>query len=147
MISKEAFPDWDWNRMTFPDRHVLVCEDNLGQQARAAGLFLRLFGDQGRVQVSFVPGGLQAAAVLSVSKVDLLLLDHDMPNGNGRALLDWMVDHSFSQVPVITFSGIDENNRRMTAASGHRFSSFFTKNKEEVLTGAADDVLRHVLGI
>jgi len=147
MIPREAFPDWDWNRAVFPDRHILVCEDHVGQQARAAQRIVTLFGGDQRVQVSLVPGALQAAAVLSVSKVDLILLDHDMPNGNGQSLLNWMVDRGMVAVPVITFSGIAENNRRMTAASASFFSRFANKTKEEVLTGAADDVLRDFLSL
>ncbi len=85
-----SFPDWPWNRRTHPDRHVVVCEDYLDQQVRIASRFRDTHDPQGRVQFSFVPGGLPAAAIMFVQRVDLVVLDHDMPNGNGRDLIHWM---------------------------------------------------------
>ncbi len=145
MFSEETFPKWDWNRAVFPDRHVLVCEDHLGQQIRAATLLGELFGLDQRVQVSLVPGARQAAAVLSATKVHAVFLDHDMPDGNGQSLLNWMVSSGFSDVPVFTFSGISENNFRMRNASASLFRIFHVFTKEEVLTGLANHLVREVL--
>ncbi len=52
---------------------------------------------------------------MHVQKVDLVLLDHDMPNGNGHNLIHWMASTGRQNVPVLTFSGIHENNVRMMA--------------------------------
>lgn len=106
-----------------------------------------MFGGDGRLQVSLVPGGLYAAAIIMAKAPDLLILDHDMPDGNGQALLNWMISSGKVHIPVITFSGIPENNRRMTAASGPLFRSFHTFTKEEVLTGVADAAIYSSLNI
>lgn len=147
MFPPDTFPRWDWNRATPPDRHVLVAEDHLGQQVRAASKFMSMFGGDGRVQVSLVPGGLYAAAIIMAKAPNLLILDHDMPDGNGQALLNWMVSSGNVHVPVITFSGIAENNRRMASASAPLFRSFHAFSKEEVLTGAADGAIYSSLEI
>lgn len=141
------FPRWDWNRATPPDRHVLVAEDHIGQQVRASSKLRDMFGGDGRMQVSLVPGAVYAAAIIMAKAPDLVILDHDMPDGNGQALLNWMVSSGHVQIPVITFSGIAENNRRMTVASSSLFRVFHTFTKEEVLTGAADAAIYSSLRI
>ncbi len=148
-VSPEYFPEWDWNRMTHPDRHVVVCEDDLGQQARASGKMRDLYGAQGRVQISLVPGAIQAAAAMSVSKrVDAVLLDHDMPEGNGQSLINWMAGNGFLNTPIVSFSGIPQNNTNMnTLAIAHGFTNFHVFTKEEVLGGLADAILQKIVGI
>jgi CheY-like chemotaxis protein len=129
-----------WNRIQMPNRHVLVCEDDLDNQILAAGFLRRLFEPQGRVVVSLASGGAAAAGVLGSSDVHLVLLDHDMPFGNGADLLRWMRASMDRAVPVITFSGIPENNQRMMELGAtHEFS------KSAVLSGQADDVIRSLL--
>lgn len=148
MFPEETFPKWDWNRAVFPTKHLMVCEDNIGQQARASARLRDMFGPDQLLQVSLVPGARQAAAVMLATNVDLILLDHDMPDGNGQSLLNWMVTTGLGQrVAVVTFSGIPENNRRMSAASSAHFKDFHVFSKEDVLTGSADGVIRSILGI
>lgn len=127
------------NRKTFPTQHVIVCEDDLNVQAQIAAKFAQMFEPQGCVQVSFVPGAVQAAAVILKSGMELILLDHDMPFGNGIDLLAWLKSSGFPpgpRFPVITFSGIEANNDALMAAGAtHRF------NKSSVLEGAADEAI------
>lgn len=142
------FPDWTWNRLVHPDRHVVVCEDYLNQQVRMATRFCDTFDPQGRVQFSFVPGALSAAAIMHVQPVDLVLLDHDMPNGNGHDLIRWMASTGRQSVPVLTFSGIPENNSRMMSFgrdSGMTSMHMFGKN--DVIDGHADEVIKALLGL
>jgi len=127
------------NRLKMPVRHVLVCEDVLRNQAQIASHFGDLFAHEGEVQVSFVCGAEAAAAILSSMPVDLILLDHDMPFGDGPELLRWMAARDLS-TPVITFSGIPGNNDRLVACGAtHRFE------KGDVIQGRADGVIQELL--
>lgn len=129
------------NRKTYPQKHILICEDDLTNQSDILNHFLRSFEPQGLVQFSVVPGGLAAAGIIQYCKVDLIILDHDMPEGNGLDLLDWMKKHNY-KIPVITFSGIQENNCNMiTHGANYLFS------KGDVIAGYADSLIEQLLGI
>ena len=136
------FAPWPHNRLLFPTRHVLVCEDDLHHQARAAAWLAGLFGPQGGVIASFAPSADQAARICLVQpavREDLILLDHDMPWGNGHDLL-LVLRGAGLKIPVITFSGLDGNNKRlMSAGADHLFE------KGAVLRGAADDIVKRIL--
>jgi CheY-like chemotaxis protein len=128
------------NRLKYPQKHILICEDDLTQQKRILEHFLVLFEPQGDVQISVVPGALMAAGIISSTKVDLILLDHDMPQGNGSDLLIWLTQQGRS-IPVITFSGIPQNNAHM-GTLGASCSSF---GKEDVITGKADTLIQGIV--
>lgn len=135
------------NRRVYPQKHILVCEDDIGNQAAIAAHLCEMFGGDCDVQCTFVPGGLAAALLLEPQangydpKFDLILLDHDMPQGNAIDLLAWMKDRGL-RIPVITFSGIPYNNDAMMAAGAdHRF------DKGSVIAGAADDLIRSLLEV
>jgi CheY-like chemotaxis protein len=138
-----AFTNRLVNRRTFPIKHVVVCEDDLDMQAAIAAKFCRLFDPQGTVQVSFVPGAVQAAALIEKAGAELILLDHDMPFGNGIDLMEWLKEIGFiNAIPVITFSGIMENNDALMAAgASYRFQ------KSQVISGEADDVIKKILNL
>ena len=128
------------NRIRMPMKHVLVCEDVLRNQAGIAAHFEQLFDHEGAVQASYVCGAEAAAAVLSSMEVDLILLDHDMPCGDGPELLRWMKSRGCS-IPVITFSGLPANNDHLVRCGAeHRFE------KGEVIRGDADDLILVLLG-
>lgn len=133
------------NRLTFPLKHIVVCEDALDNQARIAEKLHTLFGCQGHVQVSFVPGGEMAAAILKAGiPVDAILLDHDMPYGSGSDLLAWMKANGFAEkVKVLTFSGIPQNNDLMMK-NGADYLFWY---KHEVMDGVADDLLRELTSV
>ncbi|HZE97268.1 MAG TPA: response regulator [Planctomycetota bacterium] len=127
------------NRLKMPEKHVLVCEDVLRNQADIAAHFRDLFAHEGEVQASFVCGAETAAAVIAAVPVDLILLDHDMPYGDGVELLVWMSARGFA-IPVLTFSGIPANNDRLLLGGAtHRYS------KSEVIAGAADPLIKTLL--
>ncbi len=124
-----------------PRKHVLVCEDDTYNQAQIAMYFATSFDPQGVIEFSFVPGGMHAAAIFGWRPVDLVILDHDMPHGNGADLIKWMRANNH-HTPVITFSGIDANNViLMGLGATHGFS------KSEVMNGKADTLIRGILGI
>jgi CheY-like chemotaxis protein len=127
--------------MTYPQKHVLVCEDDLTQQKRIAEHFSSVFDTQGIVQFSFVPGAVAAASIISSCKIDLVILDHDMPEGNGADLIAWMKENK-KDIPIITFSGIAQNNANMMAAGATHLAG-----KEEVIRGQVDDLIKTILGL
>lgn len=145
-MTTEHFTTIHWNRWLFPTKHVLVCEDDIAQQARIAAKLSNLFSPQGKVQVSFVPGAMAAAGVILARPglvPDLILLDHDMPYGTGPELVRWLrgLVEPYSKIPIITFSGIPENNDRLMAAGAdHKF------RKDDVIDGAADEIIWKILG-
>ena len=122
------------NRLNMPTRHIVVCEDDLEQQARIATKLASMFGGQSDVQVSFVPGAEMAAAIIQKVPVNLILLDHDMPYGDGVELLKSFAGLlTASNLKVITFSGIPSNNTNLMNAGAH-----INCTKDEVINGHAD---------
>ncbi len=127
------------NRLLYPTKHILVCEDNLDNQSSIAKHFSDTFGAEHLVQCSFVSGSLAASAILSYCQIDLILLDHDMPHGNGIDLLKWM-KNTGNKTPVITFSGIPYNNiSMMQNGANHLFG------KGDVINGDADELIKNIL--
>lgn len=135
------FPERPWNISEMPRKHVLVCEDTLVGQARMATHFANESYPHGKVYVTYAPCAEIAAAVIEAMPVHLLILDHDMPYGNGTDLLLWLKDRDAPHPFVITFSGIPQNNVNMQAI--HPPANRFTK--EEVISGKADDLIRRIL--
>lgn len=128
-------------RLKFPHKHLLICEDDLDYQIRFTISMRRLFEPQGEVIVSIVSGSLAAAGIISSTTVDLIILDHDMPYGNGSDLLNWLKEQN-KNIPVITASGINSNNEQMFAlGANHQFS------KQEVIDGFADHIITGILGV
>lgn len=151
------FSQWRRNRLTHPDKHVVVCEDDIMQQARIANHLADLFGGQGRVQVSFVPGGLLAWWIIQnctgqAGSVDLVILDHDMPLGNGSELIAALDEYDL-RPQVLTFSGIAENNQRMWAIGEDATKQkgganrVWLADKESVIGGAWDSNIKQILGL
>lgn len=127
------------NRAKYPQKHVLICEDDLTQQKRILEHLAEVFEPQGIVQFSVVPSSLMAAAIVKSISVDLIILDHDLPQGNGSDLLKWLKQEKY-QIPVITFSGISTNNiNMMNLGADHLYS------KEEVICGKADRLIKKIL--
>jgi CheY-like chemotaxis protein len=130
-------------RRNYPTKQIVVCEDDLLNQVAIAKLLSEMYDAQGDVQFSFVPGALQAAAIIQSSQdVRLIILDHDMPHGSGTDLIRWMTKNA-PGIPVITFSGIDENNDAMVAASFVVNVSHFSKSR--VLAGEANARIRDLV--
>lgn len=127
-------------RSIFPLKHVLVCEDDIRSAGRLALHLADLFGGQGHVQVSIVSGAVQAAGLMSRVGVDLLILDHDMPFGNGPDLMEWLKETGHKP-PIITFSGVEKNNDYLMS-----LGALYQFSKDEVIEGKADDVLKQILG-
>lgn len=130
-----------WNRLQFPTKHVLVVEDLLENQRAILAKFATMFPHEGHVQVSVVAGAIAAACIINMVKIDVILLDHDLPEGNGSDLLGWLAEVGKTEIPVITFSGIPQNNENTKALGAHHVFS-----KPAVLAGEADEILWGIAG-
>jgi CheY-like chemotaxis protein len=101
-----------------------------------------------------VCGGIQAAAILTQTKPDIIILDHDLPMGNGSDLIDWLAhvrvikdgkEEKIAAPPIITASGIPENNTHMKAKCDELGLECHHFQKHEVYSDRADNVIREIL--
>lgn len=133
------------NRLLFPMKRILICEDDLENQMKISNTMLSILPPQGKTTVSFVTGGIEAAAIISHLKVDLILLDHDMPYGNGSDLIEWLAkDHR--DIPILTFSGIPENNNHMEILATQKGLKVYKAWKFDVIEGKQNKLIMDVLG-
>ena len=131
------------NRMHFPDKNVVVCEDDILHQAEIAHKINTLFDRQGKVQFTFTCSGVIAASAMANVKTSLLVLDHDMPIGNGTDLINWMHENKVI-VPILTFSGIDQNNINMETLCKTYNIPCYKFSKFDVIEGKADHILKAI---
>lgn len=134
------------NRLEFPTKHVIVLEDDLTHQKEFAELMSKQFPAQGKVGVVFSPSAIVAALMIEkFDNVRLLILDHDMPYGNGSDLIHWMGKHQKEKsenITIVTASDIPENNDRMEIDANsygirvHRFE------KSDVIAGKANKQIK-----
>lgn len=100
------------NRLQFPNKHIVICEDDIDNQIKFAHAMRSFFPPQGDVQIDIVSSAVAAACICMNMKVDLIILDHDMPYGFGSELITFL--HAQGKiVPIITASDIPENNANM----------------------------------
>ena len=141
------------NRFCFPTKEILVIEDDLWQQSRLAKKLYELFGHQSSVIVTFCPTALAAFAYLmGLSHVAsggvykpalprLIILDHDLQHGDGVEFIAALRAINMDSIPIITASGIHENNARLMA---HGATYNYTKNA--VIDGEADGAILSIIG-
>jgi len=132
------------NRLEFPDKHIVVAEDDLIHQVELMTHLSHMFDRQGKVRVSLLAGGIAVAAVLQVEPVDLIILDFDMPYGNAADLIDWMVSND-AKTPIITASGWEPNLAVMQDILGKTDIPHWIYSKSQVITGEADKHIHRLL--
>lgn len=133
------------NRLVFPTRHITVVEDDLQNQLLFALHFTHVFPPQGPVQLDFVCSTVGAAAILTHMDVNLLVLDHDLPIGNGSDLMHWMAGATGKKIPIITASGIPQNNEHMVNLGQQLGLEVHHFQKDEVFRGYADKTIVEIL--
>jgi CheY-like chemotaxis protein len=125
------------NRTTYPQKHILICEDLIANQSAIMKHLSNIFASDGVVQISLVPGAAAASAIIAYLKIDLILLDHSMPQGSGPDLIQWMKKHNYN-VPIIAFSSTQEHNTHM----GNLGATYYWWTKQDIINGAADDLIK-----
>ena len=126
------------NRMQFPDTHILVVEDDLHHQREFVEWANTIWSRQGKVQFDFVCSGLSAASIINSLEIDLIILDHDLPVGNGTDLLRWMKHSCHLNIPIITASGIPQNNDHMERLCKELSIEVYKYDKFQVIAGGAN---------
>ena len=110
------FSLWHVNRLVFPMRWVLVCEDDLDQQILLLGFFRKRYGTQGEVLPIIVGSGVPGLGVYRSMKGIIepmaVMLDHDMPFGNGAELTVALRADGYKG-PIIAMSSLAPNNAKM----------------------------------
>ncbi|KKN49048.1 hypothetical protein LCGC14_0646900 [marine sediment metagenome] len=131
------------NRPVFPDKYILIVEDDLLQQLRLAQHFHEIFYSQGNVRVNFVSSAIDAACLISSTapKPDVIILDHDLQYGTGSELIEFMKERSIT-IPIITASGLPGNNAKMAQIGVYAICS-----KEDVISGRTDFLIEDILAI
>ncbi len=134
------------NRLEMPDKHILIVEDDIDNQMLFAQWARSLFAPQGKVQIDFVCSGVSAACIMGQLPINLVILDHDLPIGNGSDLIKWMHHHK-KKIPIITASGIPENNTMMVVGCNAIGMEVYEFWKPEVIDGKANDIVKKILGV
>ena len=132
------------NRLQFPSKHIVVCEDDIDNQVKMVQSLRKFFPPQGDVQIDFVCSAMGAAAIVSNMKVNLIILDHDMPYGSGSELIRFLKETG-KTIPVITASGIPENNTNMKKLGDDLGYPVHEFHKEDVFNLKIRDVIKSAL--
>lgn len=131
------------NKVRLPVHNILVCEDSALNQSKIAATLVDLLDPKAtgdiEILIDFVTGGLLAAACMQAKKYDLILLDHDMPDGNGTELIRWMQLCNIN-TPIMTFSGLPNNNIQMMNLGAN-----YLADKFKVINGAHNDFILNAL--
>lgn len=91
---------------------ILVVDDSL----EIREVLSLIFGDSFRLRLAV--SGYEAAEILKKGKVDLILSDFEMPNGNGFWLLNYLRKNIESEVPVVLMSGHPTMNAEEALSAG-----------------------------
>lgn len=131
-------------RIDFPDKHIVICEDDILCQYEIMKHFNDIFERQGKVRITLLSGTVELAKIMSTNDsiygIDLIVLDHDLPFGNGTDLLNWMNKKCTYHIPIITFSGQPRNNENMM-----KLGADYNFTKDEVTQGKADQIIKDIL--
>src|SRR6185369_4502143 len=133
------------NRLKFPTKKIWILEDDLDAQANFVAWARARFEPKGQVQFDFMASGIAAAAALLHLTPDVLILDHDLPYGNGSDLLGWMKENGKTNIPIITASGWAPNLDHMMRLSQEYGIEMHRFMKYEVYHGKADALILEIL--
>jgi PAS domain S-box-containing protein len=103
-------------------KHVLYVEDNLVNQKLMTAFFKR----QPSLSLSLASSGKEALNLLAEQHVDMILMDINLPDGNGIALTD-KIRHveGYAQTPVIALSAAAMTHERKRGKG--MFNDYLTK--------------------
>ena len=103
-----TYTDRHINRLEFPDKWGLILEDDVTWQVNFLSFLKERFGDQSKWMFLACP----APSLVSYKDKEpsFILLDHDMPWGNGPEFMEQRLKFP---TPVCAVSGIPANNQRL----------------------------------
>ncbi len=103
--------------------HLLVCDD-CPMQRRSLAVYLRSSG----YEVDEAGDGTQAVELLKSSRVDLMLLDLEMPGEDGFEVLNYVHEHRRA-LPVVLLTGLppDQIQNRMRRLDCRELPPLFMK--------------------
>jgi CheY-like chemotaxis protein len=110
------FEDKHRNRGIFPEKWILVVEDNIEMQAMLLNLIRKRYDSEGKMLATAVSTARHAAAILQddilVTRLHCILLDHDLQWGTGSEVLELLKQKNIT-TPVCGISGLHFNNQHM----------------------------------
>ena len=114
------FSKWPHNRLTFPTKWVLVCEDAIDCQKAFLDFFMERYGHQGDVLVAVAPCAIMAIGLYQFARTMVgepmaVVIDHDMPWGTGPEAISYLRQLGYAG-KIIAASGIPQNNDRLVQA-------------------------------
>ena len=107
--------------MKCSDFTILFADDDAGARA----IYKKAFEKEG-FKVLLEEGGTQVMAVLKANKVDLLVLDLEMPGMNTLELFPYL-DMNYPRLPVIIVSGRYQGLTEEFMARGYKVKIFLNK--------------------
>lgn len=118
-------------------KHILVVDDSMLVLRNVK----RLLKD--RYQVSLAESGEQAIALMEKRKIDLVLLDYEMPGWDGKKTLEVMRKKpDFTDVPVIFLTGISEREHIMSVLQLNPAGYLLKPTEQEKLIETIEAVLQ-----
>lgn len=95
----------------FADKHILIVDDDPSYAKIVKGWL------QDDYKVDIVTAGMQAITFLSRKRVDLILLDYEMPVTDGPQVLEMLrQEPSMADIPVVFLTGVDSKEAVSRAA-------------------------------
>lgn len=122
-----------------PEKYILVVEDNNENVQRIVTVLLSIFGGDCKVCINSVCGADYAMPILKYCKVNLILLDMDMPDGSGEDLLNFMKENNMN-ISVMTASEIPGNNIRMAG-----IYPVYLTDKYKIMDGLENNYIKSIL--
>jgi CheY-like chemotaxis protein len=135
------------NRKHMPNKYLLICEDDLTHQKEFLELSHQFIEPQGFVDVILTPSAVLAASSIQLFKDEtkLIILDHDMPIGNGSDFIMWLNHEKIRNIPIITASGHLPNNPLMFKLCKSFGIPCIESTKRDVLDGKVNDIINSIL--
>ncbi len=111
--------------ITDDSRNILVADDSRFFRTKLSDILI-----EAGHKVRFAKSGREVIGELSIdpSKVDLLVLDLQMPDMDGFGVLEWMKEHALTgRFPVLVITSVFEPTEVMTRLKGLGASGMMTK--------------------
>lgn len=128
---------WESNRPNRRRKQVLVVDDS-ALTLRSMKAILEL-----RYDVSVATSGKQAMKAIKKSCPDLILLDYDMPECDGRMMLEMIrEDEEIKDIPVVFLTGVADKDHIEAVLKLNPAGYFLKPPKREKLLEAIEDIFR-----